>query len=713
MKLTLKKIAAVLLAAATITCALPCYISADGEPSGQVDGSGVGEGSVSASGFDSDEDGGIVYLPTSTLTVEPGDRFDVTVSADIGAEKSVTGYAVTLTYDNGYITAGDMPIECASNASDYSVFHEGNVWVFTYGTPRTGLAGDLAVYSFCAGGTEGTYSVTFSMVATYADSTSETGDAVFTLDIAEAEHISTPTALAALSDADGYYKLDCDIDMTGTNRMRGDGSSDGKLYPFGFSRFSGTFDGCGHTVSGFTGELFAENFGRIINLTLDDVSGSCASFCISNEGLIENCVNLSDITSGRDYKAAGICMYNYGDIVRCVNYGDIEYSGENGVAGGIAGMGDSAASFRECANYGSVASTNPEHGSYAGGICGFSMGCLYENVYNGGTVNSTYKAAGIIGCTSENTMINVLNTGSSSSDVFGGIAASSINPPVAMSGVYYLSTSAAAPICADESFEENVSDYGTAITAANLADETKLDGFDFFYSPDVSYTWTYTASDTYPVLKNIPAVNGHAEAHLTGRRIYSGRRYNIELVVDSPVSASGLLIDVKCGSGNITFNPEDITISDSCQYRNDIYPVIDKMGRISVMFSGLCNLSGTVITIPVILSSDTPNGSYTVSCELLYVDDGNSYRTLTVSDSSLRVIDYVVGDINEDCRYNTTDAVTLLWYYILNYYNPVRQQFIPEEANIDYNGDGYENSSDAVWLLWNVFLPDQYPLYPD
>ena len=160
------------------------------------------------------------------------------------------------------------------------------------------------------------------------------------------------------------------------------------------NRYSGTFDGQNHIVSGlyfnenntdFVG-LFGSNNGKIKNVGIVDsyfngnmfVSGVCGS---NVEGSITNCYNTGTV-DGASY-VSGVCASNGAFIINCYNRGSV--SGNSFVGGVCASNG---ALIANSYNAGKV---NGE--SHAGGICGANgyliANCYYDNtVYNGSAVDT-------------------------------------------------------------------------------------------------------------------------------------------------------------------------------------------------------------------------------------------------------------------------------------------------------------------------------------
>ncbi|MDD6641010.1 MAG: BspA family leucine-rich repeat surface protein [Bacteroidales bacterium] len=103
------------------------------------------------------------------------------------------------------------------------------------------------------------------------------------------------------------------------------------LPAIGSSGYSGTFDGCGHTISGLnfsstSSALFAQNSGTIKNLGIVEATiaeGANGSFCQTNNGTIESCFFMGT-TTGSSQSAGGICQTNNGTITNCYYLADSE-----------------------------------------------------------------------------------------------------------------------------------------------------------------------------------------------------------------------------------------------------------------------------------------------------------------------------------------------------------------------------------------------------
>ena len=102
------------------------------------------------------------------------------------------------------------------------------------------------------------------------------------------------------------------------------------LPAIGSGGYSGTFDGCGHSISGLnfqsTSALFAKNGGMIRNLGIVNANIAAEAngyLCQTNEGTIKNCFFMGK-TTGSSQSASGICQTNNGTITNCYYLADSE-----------------------------------------------------------------------------------------------------------------------------------------------------------------------------------------------------------------------------------------------------------------------------------------------------------------------------------------------------------------------------------------------------
>ena len=224
-------------------------------------------------------------------------------------------------------------------------------------------------------------------------------NAVLTADITVNEKLLTD--FINVSDEDGTAKL-----INEENKPR-------VWTPIGniSSKYSGAFDGEGHTVSGLyfndSGATYVGLFGfvsngesenKIMNLTVSDsyfcgdekVGGVCG---LNKLVTIQNCSNTGTVR-GNSY-VGGVCGYISKRVIEnCYNTGKV--SG-NSYIGGICGYNDEKNTIQNCYNTGAVTGTEN-----VGGICGRASyygqpTIMIKNCYNKGAVSGTENVGSICG----------------------------------------------------------------------------------------------------------------------------------------------------------------------------------------------------------------------------------------------------------------------------------------------------------------------------
>ena len=226
--------------------------------------------------------------------------------------------------------------------------------------------------------------------------------------------ISTEESLRAFAatvkadDGKGTYSLSGvsfylanDIALTGAWTPVGNGVSAVKDF------FAGTFDGCGHTISGLsvnlTSNAGAGLFGTVCGATIKNlkvegnVSASSSVFVggivgrTQTSATIDSCSFAGTVTSTKKNGAAGtagiVGRVNTGTvtITNCANTATI--NGTGAIAAGILGYGGSnKVTIENCYNTGAISGQY-----YASGICGSTVKATssIRNCYNSGTITAT------------------------------------------------------------------------------------------------------------------------------------------------------------------------------------------------------------------------------------------------------------------------------------------------------------------------------------
>lgn len=246
--------------------------------------------------------------------------------------------------------------------------------------------------------------------------------------------ISTEESLRAFAaavkadDGKGTYNLSGvsfylanDIALTGAWTPVGNGVSAVKDF------FAGTFDGCGHTISGLNVQSSTANqglFAAINKATIRNLNVSGTVSCGTKnyvggivgkvqDGTIENCSFSGSVTGGYTGGIAGGLNSNNVTISGCVNAADVTGT----TAGGILGYWKNTAAIRDCYNTGSVTGS-----AKAGGIVGQLSSGTIENCYSIGDIGGKASQKGGIFAFSSATVKNCYYT-LPETETFGGTAA--------------------------------------------------------------------------------------------------------------------------------------------------------------------------------------------------------------------------------------------------------------------------------------------------
>lgn len=145
-----------------------------------------------------------------------------------------------------------------------------------------------------------------------------------------------------------------------------------------FNKYTGTFDGQGHTISGLYFES-CSNFYDQNSKDYDYQNCDYLSFGLFgfNSGTIKNVGVINSYFGWKYNRTGGICGENYGTIENCYNEGKVEGKGDD--TGGICAR--NFGTITNCYNLGTVIG---EHGT--GGVCG--------HTYDNGTITNCYYLSG-------------------------------------------------------------------------------------------------------------------------------------------------------------------------------------------------------------------------------------------------------------------------------------------------------------------------------
>ena len=191
--------------------------------------------------------------------------------------------------------------------------------------------------------------------------------------------------------------------------------------------FAGTFDGCGHTISGLNVQGSKVNqglFAAINKATIRNLNVSGTVSCGTKNyvggivgkvqaGTIENCSFSGSVTGGYTGGIAGGLNSNNVTISGCVNAADVTGT----TAGGILGYWKTTAAIQNCYNTGSVTGS-----AKAGGIVGQLNKGSIENCYSTGDIGGKASQKGGIFAFSSATVKNCYYT-LPEAETLGGTAA--------------------------------------------------------------------------------------------------------------------------------------------------------------------------------------------------------------------------------------------------------------------------------------------------
>ena len=178
-----------------------------------------------------------------------------------------------------------------------------------------------------------------------------------------------------------------------------------KIWPNDYTKYTGTFDGQGHSISGlyYNGDGdyaglfgFVGIGGRVQNVKVTDSyisnsegTGRTGGVCGHNNGTITNCCNTGAVTGS--HRVGGVCGGNGGMISNCYNAGAVTGSGTNTYVGGVCGY-NYGGRITNCCNTGAVTGNGN-----VGGVCGKNDDGRITNCCNTGTVTGSGSVGGVCG----------------------------------------------------------------------------------------------------------------------------------------------------------------------------------------------------------------------------------------------------------------------------------------------------------------------------
>ncbi len=328
-----------------------------------------------------------------------------------------------------------------------------------------------------------------------------------------------------------YYTLANTIDASGTVTW----NSGAGFAPIGnySTRFTGSFDGGGHTITGltvyrpstdfvglfgytsstaiissvgliggsvtgnnYTGGLVGDNYGGSITNSYSTGAVKGSSFIGGlvgvNDGTIKNSYSTGAVIGSGNY-VGGLVGDNYGGSITN-SYSTGEVTGSGNYVGGLVGR--SSGSSSSITN--SYSTSTVTGNNYVGGLSGGNTGSI-KNSYSTGAVKGSSFIGGLVGMNDYGTIKNSYSTGAVIGTAYvGGLVG---HNSATITASYYATTDETGAAINSGS---GYSSYGTGKTLEELTDPATFSdwGNDISATGGSSAVWRIYAGCTTPLLRN-------------------------------------------------------------------------------------------------------------------------------------------------------------------------------------------------------------------
>ena len=262
-------------------------------------------------------------------------------------------------------------------------------------------------------------------------------------------------------------------------------------------KYTGTFDGGGHKITGLT---FNNNHADYVGLF----------GCVGEGGKVRNTGLEGGSMTGRNY-VGGVVGFNRSTVTNCYNTGSVTAEDVVASVGGV--VGESFGTIKNCYNTGDVTATADN--SKIGGVVGNNNDGTVTNSYNTGSITADENfshVGGVVGLNrSESKVTNCYNTGSITAGGYesrvGGVVGSVYSRQV--NNCYYDRTAVTIQgASADNNWKalgDTTADTVTGLTTAQMTGANALDNMVFEYGAGEESPWLTKANDDnclyYPHLK--------------------------------------------------------------------------------------------------------------------------------------------------------------------------------------------------------------------
>ena len=551
-------------------------------PSGQVVLAGT---SVTNTGTIVAPSGQVILAAGSTVTVSQTPSSSLSVAATGGGAVTDSG---VINAENTDGTPGEIVLEAGMGSGtttlaqsailDASAPNGGNGGAITVDGSRVVLDETAPLDVSAASGTPGTITID----PTVTD-------------------VGTASALEAIDSSQSSYLNNASVCIVLMANINLGGTSWTPLGN-GTTPFTGTFNGNGHSVSGYT----------IVAYTSP---GTGFIGDLGSTGVVENLGVAGTVYGGPD--VGGVVGENSGALKNSYNTGNV--SGGSNV-GGVVGY--NGGTLQTSYNTGLVSGT----GSDVGGVVGSNLGTV-ENSYNTGNVSGGSNVGGVVG-SNGSTVGFSYNTGSvSGGSNVGGIVGCDTGGGM-VGNSYYLSSSSSGPVGGGTTTCTNCASFSncppnSSTTFSNLLSLTGWNAATGTFSTP-SATWYIGSGMIAPVLVSdmpVDTVTGSS-----GTSVYNGKTVATSYTQSVTMGGSALIYGISTSTAGP--NAGTYTVTPSVSFPTPTTQT--SVGSVSVV-SG----TWTIDPKPMTFSGSLSNPTMTY--------DGGTSIALTPSNSSATLSGFVSG----------------------------------------------------------------------